>query len=355
MDGGCHAEMENGYAESSISACFGQTVVMSETGKPAPTTAIYLNPDFIAGLLQEIFQTGLLESSESEAARSTSDSAVGAMSDSQTHVSESLIAMVNGVGGETPVTVDAAGAGDSRDVTRSRYVFSQTYYLDRVRGVLRDQGLLRTVSGRLSAEGVGPGQFVEYTGRFTANEVNALLDIVSPELISSVTRFAYRRKAHLAMRDVEDFELLKVRREQHEHIAEDYAELGGAIGAAIRQDFRSEHTKEFYAEIGIDDDEVRAVTVCEASYFVTADPDRLLDGEFTVLAKVISGIREDVPILDRNKLLNRVNPAFFEELVSGLNTNSVFGSDYDESPIDLTIPTVIGGWSFTVMPVAIYI
>ncbi|WP_135000576.1 DUF6414 family protein [Rhodococcus erythropolis] len=320
-----------------------------------PTTAVYLNPDFIAGLLQEIFQTGLLESSESEAARSTSDSVVGVIGDSQASVNESLIAMVNGVGGETLASVDAATAGDSRDVTRSRYVFSQTYYLDRVRRVLREQGLLRNVSGRVSAAGVGPGQFVEYTGRFTANEVNALLDIVSPELISSVTRFAYRRKAHVAMRDVEEFELLKVRRELHEHIAADYAELGGAIGAAIRQDFRSENTKEFYAEIGTDDDEIRVVTVCEASYFVTADPDRLLDGQFTVLAKVISGAREDVPILDRNKLLNRVNPAFFKEVVSGLNTTSVFGSGYDESPVDLTIPTVIEGWSFTVMPVAIYI
>ena len=44
------------------------------------------------------------------------------------------------------------------------------------------------------------------------------------------------------------------------------------------------------------------------AHIVVDDPNRILAGRFTVLGKAVSAVEDDVPVLARNKVLNRVRP-----------------------------------------------
>lgn len=61
------------------------------------------------------------------------------------------------------------------------------------------------------------------------------------------------------------------------------------------------------------------ITMCEPAHFVLDDEDRILDGTFTVLAKVAGSLVDDEPILSRNKLLERIHPAALDHGVQQLN------------------------------------
>jgi hypothetical protein len=78
-----------------------------------------------------------------------------------------------------------------------------------------------------------------------------------------------------------------------------------AITQAIRIDFRSDATQEYFGAIGDGADKVTAVVICESDQFLVADRDRLVDGVFTVFGKVTTRVENDVPLLQRNKLLYR--------------------------------------------------
>lgn len=111
-----------------------------------------------------------------------------------------------------------------------------------------------------------------------------------------------------------------------------------------------------------------AVTICDAEHFTVADEDRILDGRFTVLGKVTEGPVEDRPILERNKLLDKLSPDTVDVLFSHLNKlvgqmggEAVEGSrggdsenDPMEASIDLQLDSRISGTSFKVVPVAIF-
>ncbi|HCG45663.1 MAG TPA: hypothetical protein DEV68_01510 [Corynebacterium flavescens] len=76
----------------------------------------------------------------------------------------------------------------------------------------------------------------------------------------------------------------------------------------------------------------------------------MLDGRFTVLAKVISDVREEVPILERNKLLKRLNVEAVDNILRPLTENK----DVAEY-MDLEFQSTIEGASVTVLPIAIYV
>ncbi|WP_338747882.1 hypothetical protein [Janibacter alittae] len=97
----------------------------------------------------------------------------------------------------------------------------------------------------------------------------------------------------------------------------------GAIGRsateAVRADFRSAKTREFYGQIGEGDDLLTFITMCDVEHFVVEDEDRILDGHFTVLGKVAGPLMQDEPILSRNKVLERMRPEAVDELVRVMN------------------------------------
>lgn len=352
----------------------------------APVVVVYQNPDFVVGLLQAILNDGILESieRESEATSTTTDSESGERGGQLG--GKGGVPGVAGADGSASLKRLRENANTAANTTaqRMRLVFSQTYYFNVLRQKLQAQNLISNISSLEDARKASPGDIVEFSTTFRANEINAVLDIANPDLVATVTRYVMLRQTNREMRDIDDHQALAKQREIGLARAADAAELSSAIAAALRKDFRSEHTREFYGLIaegalndeGHDDQSERtpdltAVTVCETEYFRTQDPDRLLDGRFTVLGKVVSTVGADVPVLQRNKLLDRINPDFlsglFENLDSGVNNEGraqrltgVANDDADVDAeglsyyVDMQFSATVAGESFAVLPIAIY-
>lgn len=326
---------------------------------PAPTVVVYQNADFVSGLLQEIYKAGLLQTSDIE-----NSSTTGSRSESDKSLKAGAEANVL----PWPISLGAQGGyehhkDNSEEVAATRhnkFVYSQEYYLDHVRSELRRQELITRIHDAQDASDLHAGDFIEFEARFEANEVNAILDILTPELTAAITRYiqqdrglkeldALRQQAS----DVDvDFSVEKISgiREIHAAKGENKAALAAAITSAIRTDFRGSDTKEFYASIGADPGSLTAVTVCEKEYFKSKDSDRLLDGRFTVLGKMVSPSRENVPILERNKLLSRLRVEALDSILRPLAEEA----DTHEL-VNLEFKTNIEGPSITVLPIAIYV
>jgi hypothetical protein len=141
------------------------------------------------------------------------------------------------------------------------------------------------------------------------------------------------------------------------------AAIGQAIAEAVRVDFRSVATREYYGTIAPDLD-VTAVVVCDTRSFLVEDADRILDGHFTVLGKVSTPPTKDVPVLARNKVLDRIKPEAVDWVTAELQNlarqrvedlNSSATEQTIDDYFDLTFPSRIDGTSFNVVPIAIYI
>jgi hypothetical protein len=133
------------------------------------------------------------------------------------------------------------------------------------------------------------------------------------------------------------------------------------LAAAVRSDFRAEKTREFYGRVN----DVTAVTICDNEHFVVEDEDRILDGSFTVLGKVTSVGDVDVPMLSRNKVLDRIKPEVVDRLFGLLletagnqaDDRISLGDSEEMLPsevFDLELPSRIEGKSFKVIPIAVY-
>lgn len=143
------------------------------------------------------------------------------------------------------------------------------------------------------------------------------------------------------------------------------ADLAMEVTAAVRADFRTEVTREFYGSVGTDADAVTIVTVCDNAHFVVDDPNRILDGRFTVLGKAVSAVEDDVPVLARNKVLNRVRAKavdqIFDELAKTIDDQAarpggsqILGGLSGADVFDARFASRIAGRSVRVVPLAIY-
>lgn len=336
---------------------------------PGSVISIYQNEDHVAGLLQQMFRAGLMtEYSQEETAEASGqrerDAGVGA----KLGFKAKLPAI-----GEVEAGLDGSGRQSSLDaetqglISRRQYVFSQAYYLYHVRNYLQTSGLLKTIDSASSAADMAVGDFVEFSGTFTPNEVTALLDVFSPEMVSEIVRYGRRKEAIAGFDAYPKYEERKAYMDSQYARADAEADLAASITRAVRDDFRSHDTREFYARLGTDDDSLTAVAICEAKYFQTADMDRILDGQFTVLGKVSSEPTNDAPLLSRNKVLHRANPELFDWLVKNLSsladeTTKIpaldqlgGGEDFEGKVFDARFTARLRGPSFKVVPVAIYV
>lgn len=319
----------------------------------APRTIVYQNADFVSAMLQEIYQVGLLQSLESDAAGKNST----------TEDKQKKAAAGANVEGAAPLLAKAAGrldgewvrqqteADERSSAQRQKFVFSQAHYLDAVRRGLAERGQLSSDTFAASA-----GDIVEFTAlTVRPNEVNALLDIATPTLVREVTRFIIRRgkraeiqqmidRAEAADVDI-DAGKITAQRAVHELAASDAADVAEAVAAALQVDARRTATREYHATVT---DDRNAVLICDAAHFVTADPDRLLDGRFTILGKVIKPLTPSTPILANNKLLRRVQPEAVADLLGTLGADEA-AAEYFDLSFDTEITNAI-----TVMPIAIY-
>lgn len=319
-----------------------------------PRTIVYQNADFVSAMLQEMYQVGLLQSSEGDAAAK----------ETTTGNKQKKAGVGAGAEGSAPFVAKATGRLDGEWVRqqtevderssaqRQKFVYSQAHYLDAVRRGLAERDQLSADAFAASA-----GDIVEFPAlAVRPNEVNALLDIATPTLVKEITRFAVRRNKRAEMEEAFDQAeaagvdigagKISAQRALHDLAASDAADVAEAIAAALQVDARRTATREYHAAVS---DDRNAVLICDAAHFVTADPDRLLDGQFTILGKVIKPLTTSTPVLANNKLLRRFQP---EAVASLLDT---FGADEAAAEyFDLSFDTEITN-AITVMPIAIYI
>ncbi|KXO96202.1 hypothetical protein [Tsukamurella pseudospumae] len=324
------------------------------TQAQTPRTIVYQNADFVSAMLQEMYQAGLLQSAESDTAgkkTTTGNKQKKASAGAGAEGSAPLLAKATGrLDGEW--VRQQTEADERSSAQRQKFVYSQAHYLDAVRRGLAERGQLSTDAFAASA-----GDIAEFTAvTVRPNEVNALLDIATPTLVREVTRFAIRHskraeiqeafdQAEAAGVDI-DAGKIAAQRAIHELTASDAATVAEAIAEALHVDARRTATREYHATVT---DDRNAVLICDAAHFVTADPDRLLDGQFTVLGKVIKPLTPSTPILANNKLLRRFQPEAVADLLG------TFGADEAAAEyFDLSFDTEITN-AITVMPIAIYI
>ncbi|WFN93808.1 DUF6414 family protein [Gordonia sihwensis] len=335
-----------------------------------PVAIVYQNSDFVGSLIQAVTGGGLAQSGETEFTDGTDSS----------HESQNGFDAQASGGIQAPGVANVAGrlggkrartTGTSEEHRRRHRLdmsYDISYHFHQLRSMLADQ--TKTVADTASATGLVTGDIVTFTGRLEPDPISAVLDIASPELAAEIARYVARRKRLQVTGDDFDVDELRASWESAEQSATTNADLARAVTSALHTDFRRRTTIEYHATIG---DALTGIVVCENEHFVTADPDRLLDGEFTVLGKVVTSPETNTPVLRKNKLLRRLNPQWVAWLFDQIGSNDHFERDEsyqsflstisaeddgDETaevpPIDLNFPAIIEGVSFVVLPIAIF-
>lgn len=332
------------------------------TGAPV-TVSIYQNPDYIEGILQQVFDkplyTDLVESSESSSNEGLESVASG----------EGKLDLTIGV---APMGKAQAGIGGGGNRSRSELrssagsssssaKYTQAYYLHLAVRELVRRDALRAVSGTQSARELKAGDIVRFEAEFRPSQLISIIDIATPELVGGLVRHFVKRSSlkgdkHFKGNNENQVKSAIARADSD---AESWTGVAKAAAEAVRIDFRSPDTREYYGAVGSGDDEVIAVTICDVANFVVDDEDRILDGRFTVLGKVAASCVEDEPILARNKLLNRLNPEAVDELVDTVNVQvrkqESDAQTHVDAPFNFRLDSRISGVSFKVIPIAIYL
>lgn len=315
---------------------------------------IYRNDEFVAGLIQQIFNIGLpvdeiRETLQANATQRASEVA-GHGNVSASYNAPFLPAAKGDVGGSYTGT----NSGDARGEYKNHLTFqyTQANFLHNIRQQLHAQDLVATVSDIGSLEGVEVGHFVEFSATFEANELNSILDLATPDLVASITRWLAKKDQRAKFdyyysQGHEEFQKFLQRSNME---AEARAEIAAAATQAVRQDFRNETTREYFGSVigGTEEKRITAVTICDTEYFSSQDKDRILDGTFTVLGKVTEVLTESASILSRNKVLNRIQQPALDELNSQMGSSSD-GKFNTQFKLDLQPPII------KVIPVAIYV
>lgn len=337
---------------------------------PLPLTiSIYQNGEQVAGLLQQIHRQPLITAGTAESSdqqSSTSSTKRTARGDAKltmrVPIPSTPAAEVGGGFGRDG-SVDAQQAVSNRST--QNFVYSQAYYLALVRDALVQDGLVRTVDGAADLDEVAAGDFVEYTANFKANELGALLDILTPEVIGRIVHGRRMRTGIAKIANWSDLDEVRAHMLRIQTEADGDADLATKVTEAVQADFRTEVTREFYGSVGTGADAVTMVTVCDSAHFVVDDLNRILDGRFTVLGKAVSTVEDDVPVLARNKVLNRLRAQavdrIFDELAKTIDTQtgSPDGSQMlsglsGAEVFDVRFASRIAGRSLRVVPLAIY-
>lgn len=353
-----------------------------------PTITIYQNPDHVDGLLQQAYHAPLITEENRERREENTDQ-FG--SDGSGGGKVGAKGSVPGIGSiEAGISADfnkrrQQGRIDAGGTTSS-WVYTRAYYLHLVRAYLRANNLLKTVTCRRDAEDLQVGDFVEYQATFTPNQVAALLDTATPELVAKVTRSIVQAKMIDGFDEWHDFEARQGHIAKIEQKLTAADEAARAITDAVHVDFRADKTREFYGRVGADEEAVTIITICDNEHFTISDEDRLLDGHFSVLGKVSAPATENLPVLNRNKVLDRLNPTAVDAIVDTLNEtlntqstrltdriNADFdqdmavddeGSNQEHSSLNeldasdylrLRLESRVRGTSISVIPIAIYV
>jgi len=238
-----------------------------------PIVVIYQNPAYVAGILQEMFHEGLIESRESEqTGRSTDGDATNSAGKRNLGAKISVPIFGKGTAGLSgDRSTTRTSEQEIENASRTRYSFSDTYYLRIVRNALEQSSQIRTITRQSDLREVATGQFVEFTASFKANEINTILDIATPDLVAATVAYLHQRKGQQIINALDEVDKITVEWQKHKLEAESRATFARAVTHAVRTDFRSDDTREFYGTIAREAEPLTAITICDSAHFVAAD------------------------------------------------------------------------------------
>jgi hypothetical protein len=326
----------------------------------AQTISIYQNAEHVAGLVQQLFNAPLVTEESRENAQDKSRNTEGSGEAVLTASGKANLPLV--MKGEATAQGSMAlahgRAVSTGTKTTQNFVYSQAYYLNLVRTTLTEQGHVVQVSSLDDAEKLVPGVFVEYQAQFSASILTALMDVLTPELISTIAKTRVKVVEAALFDSYGSWDAVQTAALRADVLADAQGELAASITRAVKADFRQDKTREYLGHIG--DGSVTAVTICDEASFAIADQDRILDGSYRVLGKVVSAVAKDVPVLKRNKLLGALDPGlidgmfqFAESGLKNLEIDPVPGLDVKKA-FDVDLNSRVAGPSFSVIPIAIF-
>lgn len=329
----------------------------SATNKSANSynLVIYQNSDFVAGLLQQVLGRGLpIEEVMDAVTENVQKQALEGSGSTSGAANLTLPGTTLGFTGDASGNVNTSTGHDSRSENRSSqtWQFTQANYLHTVREQLASKNLVKSITTPASLEKASPGDFVEFSATFEPNEVNSILDLATPGMVSAIVKHLHRKKA------IAGFDFSVGGHEAREAFAfkmnlemETKAEIAAATTEAVRQDFRNESTREFFGKIISNEGgrRVTAVTICDIEHFSGQDKDRILDGTFKVLGKVTEVTNSRYPILSRNKVLNRIRKPLLDEF------EATMLNDATNEQFNTTFKLFVDPPVMKVIPIAIYV
>lgn len=325
----------------------------------APIATIYQNSDQIAGVLQQIAHSPLLtEESRENTSGGDNKKSTGGSAQGKGSGKISMPLVGNGaLDFEAKGTLSSSWTQNTGTASRQQFVYSQAYNLHLVRQFLDEKNLLTHVASLEDAKTMQSGSFIEYTTAFDPVELTIALDVLSPKLVAAIARYSVKRDYLNRFPTEGGHDAIVQHAEKMNLETEMKAELAHAITEAFKADTRQDVTREYYGRI-TGDSELTVITICDLEHFIVADPDRLLDGTFTVLGKVIAPIENNAPTFSRNKLLRNLAPTALDNGVEELNKlmrkTSGLGGKSPSEYIDLKMASRVHGASMRVMPLAIY-
>lgn len=324
---------------------------------PVPVATIYQNSDQVAGVLQQLFgQPLIVEEIRDSNSTMSDDASISASGSGEGSIKVPFL-KVAAVKAAGELASSGSWTSTSGTAARQQFVYSQAYYLHLVRQQLADAGNLHRLGSVEDAESMLPGAFVEYTTSFDPVEVTLALEVITPELVDAITQWTVRKEYKGTFPENATFEGVRAHAEKMKVEAESKGAFARAIAAAVQADARQVTTREYYGRIA-KEPALTAITVCEREHFITGDPDRLLDGTFTVFGKVISEAEDDVPTFARNKLLRNFSADAFDnilgEMRSKLSGSTKIMGMLPEDFLDLKLDSRVRGKSLRVLPLAIF-
>lgn len=329
------------------------------TAPPVPVATIYQNSDQVAGILQQLFGQPLIVEESRDTNVTTGDDASVSTSTTISGEGKAKVPFISALTVKADGELAAAGSWTSSTGTaaRQQFVYSQAYYLHLVRQQLAAAGQLQKLTSAEDTQSISPGSFVEYTTSFDPVELTLALEVVTPELVDAIAQWTVQRQYTGTYPENATFEGIRAHAEKMRVDAESKGAFARAIATAVQADARQGSTREFYGRISTEP-ALTAITVCERDHFITGDPDRLLDGTFTVFGKVISAVEKDAATFARNKLLRNLSADAFDRVLGEMHSqlskgNQIAGMNPNEF-MDLKIDSRVRGMSIRVLPLAIF-
>lgn len=318
--------------------------VTSTTEKLALKLVIYLNENFVNGLYSSLYDgiDGDIERVKKNSSNKQRKS----------NIQTRLKAMIP-FAGEAGVVAGLGEVNGSGNEEQSKQTttYGNAYRLEKVLGKLSETKALTVIDNYENFTKAKTNEFVSFRAFFAKNEILELLDVITPELANILTYVVYTNILQKQSLNNEDFE-----QKFNQKLVEGYQVTAFQAVQSIKKDFSNDHSSEFFGKLVDHNDKEINITcdaICDNSFFTNGDTERVLDGVFHVVGKVIqiqdATSEKTITQFDRNKLLKRINPEGLAALENWL-ASSVPKNNYYDLSLDLTIK----GEAFKIIPIAIY-